>query len=542
MVTQTHNFRVLQTNSMRFFKQISTINSMIFKTMDNELKVFGKTILTTTEHLKNLETVNATVYNKNGQFNLQGLSINTSQSVSNFTKLNNAFKAYNSKYKIDKNVDSATADKISEAQGYWNNYLQTLETIDQLEDERESAEDTYANKVIDHYNKQIEKQQKLLNLREKFVSIRATWSDFANTASDYRYEQSKNMEQIKTYDNAIAKYRSLQKTVTEGSDAWNTYNDQIKDNQDKIQELVLSNAELSKSIMNLPLDNASKKIEKYSNNLSLLQTKYSSLNMADSKNKNIDLQQKQSANIKAANDAALKEANANLNSAWAAIRTKDLKTINKNAKKGTYLIQASDTREGYKAIVEYNNALTAQKKAYEEAEKASAEYYRTVQENTKNKWDNIINQYQTNYDYFNSKSSRASAYLDYRKSMGYSNTSIYQENAYKDQLQAQKDALAELEEERGKLDWNKIQKQYEAGELQRDDYFALAKTIKELDSSIYKANGNNDIGYSEEEYADDMRQYISDMWNAVSESKSASDEIVKIYQEQGQLLLIMPVM
>ena len=641
-------------------------------------------------------------------------------------------KIKSGKYKIDKNVDSATADKISEAQGYWNNYLQTLETIDQLEDERESAEDTYANKVIDHYNKQIEKQQKLLNLREKFVSIRATWSDFANTASDYRYEQSKNMEQIKTYDNAIAKYRSLQKTVTEGSDAWNTYNDQIKDNQDKISELVLSNAELAKNIMNLPLDNASKKIEKYSNNLSLLQTKYSSLNMADSKNKNIDLQQKQSANIKAANDAALREANANLNSAWAAIRTKDLKTINKNAKKGNYLIQASDTREGYKAIIEYNNALTAQKKAYEEAEKASAEYYRTVQENTKNKWDNIINQYQTNYDYFNSKSSRASAYLDYRKSMGYSNTSIYQENAYKDQLQAQKDALAELETERGKLDWNKIQKQYEAGELQRDDYFALAKTIKELDSSIYKAksdinetnaainkipfqrleyqigtltnkqtelsnalslkqklneaikaedytsqintnkqleklyisenewlqeqletvsvnsdkwkewsdaiasneskinsleqsnedlkdslrsevyikpfekmatkidflkerlssflglvndtdtmfddkgaftkngkaalglslknidaaklkieniqnkiqeaqklynNGNNDIGYSEEEYADDMRQYISDMWNAVSESKSASDEIVKIYQEQGQAIL-----
>lgn len=399
-------------------------------------------------------------------------------------------KIKSGKYKIDKNVDSATADKISEAQGYWNNYLQTLETIDQLEDERESAEDTYANKVIDHYNKQIEKQQKLLDLREKFVSIRATWSDFANTASDYRYEQSKNMEQIKTYDNAIAKYRSLQKTVAQGSDAWNTYNDQIKDNLDKIGELTLSNAELSKSIMDLPLDNASKKIEKYSNNLSLLQTKYSSLNMADSKNKNIDLQQKQSANIKAANDAALKEANANLNSAWAAIRTKDLKTINKNAKKGNYLIQASDTREGYKAIIEYNNALTAQKKAYEEAEKASAEYYRTVQENTKTKWDNIINQYQTNYDYFNSKSSRASAYLDYRKSMGYSNTSIYQENAYKDQLQAQKDALAELETERGKLDWNKIQKQYEAGELQRDDYFALAKTIKELDSSIYKAKSD----------------------------------------------------
>lgn len=60
--------------------------------MDNELKVFGKTVLTTTEHLKNLETVSAIVYNKNGKFTLEGLAVNTSQFVGNFTKLSNAFK------------------------------------------------------------------------------------------------------------------------------------------------------------------------------------------------------------------------------------------------------------------------------------------------------------------------------------------------------------------------------------------------------------------------------------------------------------------
>ena len=66
--------------------------------------------------------------------------------------------------------------------------------------------------------------------------------------------------------------------------------------------------------------------------------------------------------------------------------------------------------------------------------------------------------------------------------------------------------------------------------------------IENIQNKIQEAqklynNGNNDIGYSEEEYANDMRQYISDMWNAVSESKSASDEIVNIYQEQGQAIL-----
>ena len=70
-------------------------NSTIFKTINGDLTVFNKTLISTKDNLKALETVNATVYNKNGAFNLQGLSVNTSQSVSNFTKLNNAFTAYN---------------------------------------------------------------------------------------------------------------------------------------------------------------------------------------------------------------------------------------------------------------------------------------------------------------------------------------------------------------------------------------------------------------------------------------------------------------
>ena len=94
--------------------------------MDNELKVFGKTILTTTEHLKNLETVNATVYNKNGQFNLQGLSINTSQSVSNFTKLNNAFKAYNSNLTKSTQLQSAYIKAVGNQNGALGNYLAGL--------------------------------------------------------------------------------------------------------------------------------------------------------------------------------------------------------------------------------------------------------------------------------------------------------------------------------------------------------------------------------------------------------------------------------
>lgn len=99
---------------------------MIFKTIDNELKVFGKTILTTTEHLKNLETVSATVYNKNGKFTLEGLSVNTSQSVSNFTKLSNAFKVYNNNLNKSTQLQNAYIKAVGNQNNSLGNYLAGL--------------------------------------------------------------------------------------------------------------------------------------------------------------------------------------------------------------------------------------------------------------------------------------------------------------------------------------------------------------------------------------------------------------------------------
>lgn len=99
---------------------------MIFKTIDNELKVFGKTILTTTEHLKNLETVSATVYNKNGKFTLEGLAVNTSQSVSNFTKLSNAFKVYNNNLNKSTQLQNAYIKAVGNQNNSLGNYLAGL--------------------------------------------------------------------------------------------------------------------------------------------------------------------------------------------------------------------------------------------------------------------------------------------------------------------------------------------------------------------------------------------------------------------------------
>ncbi len=99
---------------------------MIFKTLNGDLTVFNKTLISTKDHLKSLQTVNATVYNKNGAFNLQGLLINSSQSVSTFTKLNNAFKAYNGNLSKSTQLQNAYVQAVGKQNVTLGNYLAGL--------------------------------------------------------------------------------------------------------------------------------------------------------------------------------------------------------------------------------------------------------------------------------------------------------------------------------------------------------------------------------------------------------------------------------
>ena len=110
---------------------ISTIpclneNSTIFKTINGDLTVFNKTLISTKDNLKALETANATVYNKNGAFNLQGLSVNASRSASNFTKLNNAFTAYNGNLSKSTQLQNAYIQAVGKQNVSLGNYLAGL--------------------------------------------------------------------------------------------------------------------------------------------------------------------------------------------------------------------------------------------------------------------------------------------------------------------------------------------------------------------------------------------------------------------------------
>ena len=99
---------------------------MIFKTFNGDLTVFNRTLISTKDHLKELQTVNAAIHNKNGVFNLQGLLVNSSQSASTFSKLNNAVKSYNGNLSKSTQLQNTYVQAVGKQNLALGNYLAGL--------------------------------------------------------------------------------------------------------------------------------------------------------------------------------------------------------------------------------------------------------------------------------------------------------------------------------------------------------------------------------------------------------------------------------
>ncbi len=101
----------------------------MFKTVDGELKVFNKTILSTQNNLKNLQTqtANLSYYTSGGNHvNLQNVPIAQPQAVSNFTKLNNAFNVYNNNLTKSTGLQNAYIKSVGTQNQALGNYLAGL--------------------------------------------------------------------------------------------------------------------------------------------------------------------------------------------------------------------------------------------------------------------------------------------------------------------------------------------------------------------------------------------------------------------------------
>lgn len=112
---------------------------MMFKTIDGELKVFNKTILSTQNNLKNLQNAQVQtirIMGSNGtNVRTEGSGIITSeiaasvaqpQTVSNFTKLNNAFNVYNNNLTKSTGLQNAYIKSVGTQNQALGNYLAGL--------------------------------------------------------------------------------------------------------------------------------------------------------------------------------------------------------------------------------------------------------------------------------------------------------------------------------------------------------------------------------------------------------------------------------
>ena len=366
------------------------------------------------------------------------------------------------------------------------------------------------------------KTQKWITLAENAISKSVQKSHYTSAINSTATELSQNQTAKDKYlaqANALIKKSGIKnassyaKKVREGSlDIQSISNEKIKDFVSSYKEMYdkavdCSNAvmdltgelqDLAESLYNLPIEHVEKKVDKYSDTMDILSAKYDNYRTYSNQNANLDEQTALQKSIKQAYASAYKETKSNLSSAKGKINSisdSALKGLSKSQKEKivSYVNSGKEINISNqysatlkKAIANYNAALEANRVAYTEAQKASAEYTSVLRENTNAKYENITAYYEYKRSLDDANLSKLDAKLSYRESMGYSSVSNDQKSIYNEMIGFNQDLLKQLYAERSSYDDETLIKQYENGELSREDYFALRSRIQEIDEAIYE--------------------------------------------------------
>ena len=393
-------------------------------------------------------------------------------------------KIQNGEYSIDEIQDNDDLkEKISDYQTYWDKLKSCYDTIDDLEEKRLTAENNYAQKIIEYYDKEIEKTEKLISRREKLASIKESWGSSASSR-DLKYQLNMTAQQIEQTQHETDELTRLQQTVSYGTDAWDTYQDKVVSNNESVIELTSSYADLAEQLANLPIDKAEKAIDKLSKKLDLITGRY---DVSDSFKVLNKLLNKQTANSKKQLNAytkAYKSTSSNLQTAWNNVQIAANSPANRGKKFGEELSTAGlqVNSVGYRAVIQYNTALSKNKDALYNAQKAQLEYTKTVRENTKAQYDNIKSYYAATLSYKESGTNNAQTKVDYKSDANYTLT----QDDYKRVLSSKKNELGVSVAERKQYKLKRLEKQYKNGEISRENYLSQLEYINTLDSNIIK--------------------------------------------------------
>ena len=409
------------------------------------------------------------------------------------------------------------------------------------------------NRKIDRISSEKKKTESSLEKKESRGGY-ASSNDYKKLISSTRSE--KNLL-TKQEENLSAQLNNMVKSgyIKKYSEEWYEWKKNIDSCTTSITDCDKSLSGYYKTLKNLPLDVASRKIEKLGQNMDLLDAKLGNAKTYTSKNKIIDQQTKNTKAEKNANKKAALDANKNYRSDKRKLSNtlnkskskKKLKNAVKKAMKANKPISAAllnqlekSDKKAYEQALAYNASLEAKTESNYNYQLSVQNEKKSIQQNTKEKYNNIKYHYDSVNTQLDSKLSLADAKLNKVNTTGKSlykkkqTDTIYdvQKNLLTDSYTETKAALKNKQNERNKYSKKKIENQYKKGQLSREDYLAQMAYINELDAEILGMESSlSDIKAS---IQDIQITKLSDELNTLTSSAKSIQDTISLNESKGR--------
>lgn len=294
------------------------------------------------------------------------------------------------------------------------------------------------------------------------------------------------------------------KALTEAIQSYQDYYDKAKDCKQAVVDLRNEQLELFEELANMPLEKAEKKVDKLSTSLSRLELEYSKIAGFDTKamNKNLDAQTDNAKKEVAAYQTAYNQTNkrvtnttTKLENAKNAFTDKQLDKlsakqrkalengteINTTGLKGNLLKKANAYNQ---ALAKNTIALNARDEALQDLTDSEQNYIDTLHENTKEKFDNIVNGYELYESWLEADRNIVDAKLEYRRASGQSRVSDEQKDLMIESIASKNLSIYNME---NSLEAARKSFEENSANMTKEGLYDAENKLKELESNILNA-------------------------------------------------------
>ena len=268
-------FNWIETRISRLERRISKATSKAedsYRSFEKRAKSYSKAIRLTTDEIKTQEKAADKYFKKADK---SKLSDNLKKKVKNGT------------IDIQKIKDEKTQKQVEEYQENWEKYLAHKDEADNLRQKKKQYRRDkieLENTKLDESNESLESENNLISENIEHSKERGQF----DLSGNYKQQIANNQKQVGNIEEQNKNLEKLKKTVAEGSEAWNGYESRIQSNNESINSLKHSNAELAEAMYNLPIEERDSLLEEYDSKDELLNAKSENALSAGEKNQYSD--------------------------------------------------------------------------------------------------------------------------------------------------------------------------------------------------------------------------------------------------------------